>query len=266
MKPLLFDLLFVVFFNFTAAKCALCTAILVVPLWTFLVKPRLHKFSLPKKWPWQRAAAARRGTSPPRPNKKEAPIQKKRSPSDEPTGKTAKDAGGARAAAPKTDEALQELFHSPRFAQWYKNNRPSLLDQVQLRGAQRLWASLATTVVLLLAVFILPFFSLKNEDATLWTLLRRHSRDGRSTWRDVMFTNVALLLQLFALATLFTSVFMPGDAKRTAFAALAAFSLLTVEAAMVEHMRVGAGCMLLLGVVVWRFASVWGRNAERKRR
>ncbi|EAN87241.1 putative nuclear transmembrane protein [Trypanosoma cruzi] len=220
----------------------------------------------------QRTSASRKSSSPRRGGKASG-ARKKQASREEPREKdpSSFEAAAATAAAvlqPSTshtasitNEALASLFRSPEFTSWYSGHRDILLERVHVRCAQRLWESLAVMVALLMGMFLLPFFVLNDGGATLWALLQRRSDSkgyvttNNGLW-NLFFTTVSVhgepLLILVAVLTLLTTAFMPVDAKQTASTALVAFLVLLVEAAMVEHMALGAGLLMLLGVVAWR--------------
>ncbi|ESL12134.1 hypothetical protein TRSC58_00104 [Trypanosoma rangeli SC58] len=291
-------LLFLVW-NVAAAKCALISAVLVAPLWAFVVGPLLGRIRTSARWGSEATVgtttaaatttkAARRSSSPPRKSstrspprrgKKSASTGKERTSNGErhETDASSVDAAAATAAAvlrqstpPSnsiTHEALVSLFRSPEFVRWYTCHRDSLLERVQVRCAQQLWESLAVTMVLLMGMLLLPFFTFKNDGATLWFLLRRRVDSNGAVvmnngWWNFLVSTATVhgepLLLLVAAATLFTTAFMPVDAKTTASTALAAFFVLLAEAAMVEHMALGAGFLMLLGVMAWRVSCSIG--------
>ncbi|RNF00251.1 uncharacterized protein Tco025E_08840 [Trypanosoma conorhini] len=284
--------------NVTAAKCALGSAALVATFWAFIFKPLLRRFRA-SAWGRQQAAAgttattaaaatraagrraspSRKSSTPPRRGEKSASGGRKRAPNGEPheTDTASFDAAAASAAAvlrrssspsaSVTREALLSLFRSPEFGRWYACHRDSLLERVQVRCAQRLWESLAVAVVLLMGTFLLPFFTLRNDGATLWVLLRRRTDSVghvvmNNGWWRIILTTVTVhgepLLLLVAAVTLFTTAFMPADAKATASTALAALLVLLVKAATVEPMALGAGFLMLLGVMAWRVSCSIG--------
>ncbi|RNF05180.1 hypothetical protein TraAM80_04753 [Trypanosoma rangeli] len=301
MQLAVVECLLFLLWNAAAAKCALFSAVLVAPLWAFVVRPLLRRIRASARWrPEARVGATtatataatakavrRRGTPSPKSSTRSPPARGKKSSS---TGKeqtsngerhetdaSSVDAAAATAAAvlrqstsPSnsiTHEALVSLFRSPEFVRWYTCHRDSLLERVRVRCAQRLWESLAVMVVLLMGMFLLPFFSLKNDGATLWALLRRRVDSNGAVvmnngWWNFLVSTVTVhgepLLLLVAAATLFTTAFMPVDVKTTASTALAAFLVLLAEAAMVEHMALGAGFLMLLGAMAWRVSCSIG--------
>ncbi|KEG08505.1 hypothetical protein DQ04_07021000 [Trypanosoma grayi] len=281
MNPIFVDYLVVLLWNITAAKCALGSAVIVAPVWAFIVKPLLQHFSSSSSSRFslgvfatmmERCRAQSNSAAAPQQRRQgKAGASKKASSAEHAQHAEANEgvASGASVvkwaapAASVTNDALVALFRSPEFALWYGEHRDSLLQRVRVRCAQRIWASLATLTVLLLGMFVLPLFTLANEGATLWVLLQRRSSERaviHSTgWYGVLATacgRAETLLLLVAGLTLLTAVFMPANAKHTASVELVAFLILVAEAAQVERLAFGAGFAVLLGVVVWRIASV----------
>ncbi|ORC84660.1 uncharacterized protein TM35_000421180 [Trypanosoma theileri] len=319
-------------YNTTAAKCALGTALIVATLWAFLIKPLLQHYYPCRSVPQLEVVGHRIYTQRPpltptksSTSKKTTPTKntpRRKSPSPQRGRNSLKaeakhvisildsakkgkaeyqQVGGSPVTrryvtpAPNvTDEALASLFHSPEFVRWYELHRYALLQRVRVRSAQDLWMSIATLLVLLFGMFLLPFFSFRNEDATLWVLLQqRYSSKSGNTSRvgnhnnnnnhnhnnnhinhsrfkpevqdnafPVFFPELCVyvegLLLLVAVLTLLTTAFMPPTAAHTATTALVAFLVLFCEAALVQRVAVGAGFAALLAVVAWRVRSVCG--------
>ncbi|CCD13785.1 unnamed protein product [Trypanosoma congolense IL3000] len=274
--------------NHTALQHAFIVALVVAPLWAFLVKPMLHRHPhqgrrfylfwwgqlssvlqfLSTVVPLRLPSFTRRPSQPAeprgRPNRQSS---KKELGSSEEEGKRYATGGPA-----VTKVALDDLFRSPGFREWYGEHRQSLLERVRLRSSQHLWASIATLIVTLLGFFVLPLFTFSNNGKTMYAILRplfdvpplniaaltRGNSKSEALYLAALYLRKLgeALLLLVATCTLFTTAFMPTGLKQTALFASAAFAVLVVEAARLERMAAGAGFACLLFPVAWRIVSV----------
>ncbi|EAN77785.1 hypothetical protein, conserved [Trypanosoma brucei brucei TREU927] len=267
--------------NPVAMKHAFIIALVVAPLWAFLLKPLLEKYHQQSEplhlflWALLRGVVMQfpiltsvklRAQAEPKPSRGR----------ERPSGHTPELGSAKRYATggkPITAKALDDLFRSPDFEVWYGQHRQSLLEKVRIRCSQQLWASIATLAVLVFGAFALPLFSFSNEEKTLYAVLRPFLTvptfkvsiftSGKDK-KEIMYSVIAQLtalghavVVLVAAFALFTTSFMPVGLKQTAAAALVAFLALVAEATRVEQMAVGAGFVLLFAPVAWRIASVF---------
>ncbi|KAK7194670.1 nuclear transmembrane protein [Novymonas esmeraldas] len=81
-----------------------------------------------------------------------------------------------------TDASLDALYARPAFHEWYAANREQLVREAHLHDSFATWRSVATAVVLVVAVVLLPAYSFSTQtDALQWATPLRPSNNGAAT-------------------------------------------------------------------------------------